>query len=122
MKELRNINHSFDLRVFGIGVTIRVGQKWALEVGQGEDFSLYVCPDPHSEPCPDHGCKFCGVGTKLGHWVGRLGELPRELLTLHNESARDMDVLLAMLREGYGPDVSSTTIVTALIYERLSIV
>lgn len=119
-KELRNIKHTFDTSVGDVGVTIRLGTKWADETPRGTTLLLYNCDEAHIDACDVHGCEFCGTGAKIGHWTGMLKELPASLLVMeHNEQARTMEGLMSLLNIAY-PGIMVTDHITALIYQRKS--
>jgi rubredoxin len=117
MKDLKNIDHTFDVEVGDVGCTIRKGTKWS-EVPPDEHLTLWNCPHPHSGDCDPFECKHEGSGNVVGFWLGEFGKLPPSLVAIeHNKSARDMDVLREMMKVGYGK-INDDDIVTALIYER----
>ena len=108
---LRNLDHGFDLTVGEVGVSVRYGNKWAVE--QGFEFDLV---EQYSNP--DHEDKVVGRGRALGFWRGPFNELPGNLLNIeHNFDARNYHILKDMLSYSY-PDFTEESEVTALIYER----
>jgi hypothetical protein len=118
---LQNINHSFDVKMGDVGVTIRKGDKWS-KVPVGTTLELWRCTQAHAGiPChTDMGCQFCGEGITLGSWYGQMGVLPDALLAMeHNVDARNYSVLMGMMQDAYGEDFDETADVTALIYQRL---
>ena len=120
--QLKNIKHGFDVNRGDVGVTVRKGTKWS-GYREGTMLDLWECEEGHPGDCATYGkCLYRGSAKILGSWVGRLVELPPSLLAMeHNIEARDMSVLKMMLILGYG-QISDDDIVTALIYERVSVV
>lgn len=117
---LQNINHSFDIPMGDVGVTIRKGDKWD-KVPVGTSLMLWRCTHAHPGViCHDDiGCRFCGSGTTLGSWYGEMVNLPASLLSMeHNVEARDYNILMGMMQDAYGQDFDENTDVTALIYKR----
>ena len=109
---LKNLDHSFDLRLGEVGVTVRAGTKWQIDVGT--KFKLV-------EQYTDNSMEFrVGYGKAIGWWSGKFNDVPQPLLSMeHNVAARDRWVLFNMMQAGYGDDFSGKSIVTALIYERI---
>ena len=117
MKDLKNINHTFDVAVGDVGCTIRKGDKWSKEP-VGEGIMLWNCSKGHDGKCLA-GCKCEGTGVIVGSWTGKFGELPPSLVAIeHNRDARDMEVLREMMKAGYG-EINDSDLVTALIYYRI---
>ena len=117
LMQLKNINHTFDVGVGDVGVTIRKGSKW-YDVRECDEFELRICPKAHDGVC-NSLCKLVGLGKKIGNWKGTLKELPNALLKIeHNKKCRNREVLRQMLEVAY-KDVGNDTIVTALIYIRV---
>ncbi len=111
-KQLKNLDHTFDLACFDIGVTIRKGLKWAIQ--PNEKFHLV------EEFSDDKEDKLVGKGISLGFWTGDFFNIPSRLLKMeHNVCARNKEVLFDMMKEGYGDSFDEWTIVTALIYQRI---
>ena len=118
MIALKNVNHTFDVEVGDVGCTIRKGPKWS-EVPIGEPLCLMYCLRPHQGAC-DESCEHRGGGRVVGSWLGKLKDLPSTLLKMeHNRQARNKEVLISMLRAGYGR-ISDDDIITALVYFRAS--
>jgi len=120
MRQLKNLRHGFDVPVGHIATTVRKGTKWT-EVELGEELELWVCQKGHYGRCRPHfGCKLVGMGQILGHWVGKLKDIPRPLLEIeHNMAARDYNTLKHQLKQAYG-SITDDDVVTVLIYLRTS--
>lgn len=112
MKQLKNLDHSFDLNVSEIGVTIRMGDKWRLPKGE-----VFLLVEQYSDGSRD---RMAGSGVAVDSWCGAFEEIPDSLVALeHNKSARDKTVLFGMMKAGYGEQFDETSIVTAFTYRRL---
>lgn len=76
MIQLQNINHSFDVEVDEVGVTIRKGTKWSV-YNIGTEIELWNCSTFHKNNCSIRkGCKYEGKGKIIGYWVGLFDYLP----------------------------------------------
>lgn len=116
MKQLKNIAHTFDVELGGVGVTVRKGTKW-YDMPLNTELELRVCPKGHDGEC-NSLCEKAGEARIIGRWKGSLMNLPHALLSIeHNRDARDMEALKQMLKTGYG-SINKHDPVTALIYER----
>jgi len=119
MRQLKNINHTFDTPLGDVGCTIRKGSKWYDE-SIGNEVELRNCPKGHDGDC-NSLCHHAGTGKIIGHWKGPLINLPPTLLAMeHNVQARDPEKLREMLERGYGK-ICNEDIVTALIYIRTEV-
>lgn len=120
MKQLKNIDHSFDVSLGDVGCTVRKGSKWYDWANVGHEMELRVCPKGHDGEC-NSLCHNAGVGKVIGWWKGELCALPPALLAMeHSIKARDKEVLRSMLEAGYGGICDADT-VTALIYIRTKV-
>ena len=76
MKQLKNINHTFDIEFGEIGVTFRKGWKWS-NVKKRTLLELWNCPKAHSGDCtvntPLQRTGFGRGGLRLGRGGLRLG-------------------------------------------------
>jgi len=120
MRQLRNRCHGFDVPVGHIATTVRKGTGWA-KVELGEELELWVCHKDRYGRCrPPFVYELVGTGRILGHWVGKLKDIPRPLLEIeHNMAARDYNTLKYQLKQAYG-SITDDDIVTVLIYLRTS--
>ena len=114
IKELKNLDHSFDISVGDIGVTIRLGNKWSLNPGE-----VFHLVEQYSNERKD---EYVGQGKSIGFWYGKFSELPEKLLQIeHNIEARNKEILYNMMKAGYGDQFDIDSHITALIYERVSL-
>ena len=131
MLQLKNVQHDFDVVPGDVGVTVRLGPKWAKAYDDepGRFVDLWQCERPHDGACPEtvsneggYGTRCLGRGTArlIGYWYGKLAYVPAGLLTLeHEREARELSGLLTSLARAYGSRVTWDSEVTALIYERI---
>lgn len=119
MKQLKNINHSFDLKLNQIGTTFRKGNKWHTIKGMVE---LWNCREPHHGKCTkDKGCRYEGIGNIIGSWNGKFVDVPSNLIDIeHNNNCQNAMTLIKTLHQAYG-NFSIEDIFTVLIYERIEI-
>lgn len=117
MEQLKNINHSFDVKLGDVGVTIRKGTKW-YDKGLGTKMELRVCPKGHDGIC-NSLCTNAGMGEIIGRWKGAFANVPDALMSIeHNIECRNKDKCREMMERGYG-SLSPHDTVTALIYLRI---
>jgi len=135
--QLKNIRHDFDVAEGDVGVTVRLGRKWANRcTGHIVGVDLWECDKPHEGPCPlvekirEDGeviaevthCKYRGKAKVIGVWYGELHRLPPALLALeHEKSSRTLDGLRKSLKRGYGREIGDDEEVTAVIYYRTEV-
>ena len=128
MIQLLNTAHDFDIPVGAIGTTVRLGDKWVPAAQRRETVALWVVPagyTPDSKgPLYEDGCQMRGTARIIGYWTGYLGEAPEDLLILNDELlpvVQDRHELILSLERGYpDQDFHTLTLVTVLIYQRLT--
>ena len=127
IRQLKNVEHDFEVAVGDAGVTVRLGAKWQA-AATGEVVELWLCDEPHDGDCPielpdaDRAplCDQRGHGKILGWWTGAFTDLPVSLrLIEHEMMARTSKGLYDSMRRAYGDAFGSDSIVTALIYARI---
>ncbi len=113
---LYNVEHDFDVEVGEVGVTLRRGDKW-FKVPAGTQL-LLIRRDGSGDSAQE-GVQ--GTGEVVGHWYGRLMDLPARVIEKeHEPSSRLYTGLLASLRRAYG-EIAEQEMFTALVYRRLTV-
>lgn len=111
MKKIENLNHTFDLEVGEIGVTIRKGIKWYLHSNLSDRVELVENFNGVR--------KTVGLGKIIGYWIGEYHNIPEPLVRMeHNKKARSRKVLHKMMVKAYGK-IENTDYVIAVLYIRL---
>lgn len=102
--------HSIDVGVGEIGVTVRLGYKWAtLPIGK----SIYLCS------CSGRDHEIVGEAEVVGIWIGLFHTLPAKLIEQeHEKSSRMYSCLMKSMKKVYGAKFSENETVTALSYRR----
>lgn len=111
---LKNIDHSFDVPIGDVGVTIRKGEKWR-NIEIGTNLTLMNCKRAHKGTCLKT-CRHEGYGEVIGVYKFEARSIPNSLIKIeHNKEARDKEVLIKMLERAYGK-IKPMDILTAVIY------
>ena len=120
MKQLKNVDHTFDLMVGETGFTVRKGEKWYKNLKVGEIIELWKCSTQHTGQCSSSTCEYCGQGEIVYSSPEFFKNLSAELLLFqHNKKSRDYHFLFNTMLKSY-EKFSYNDVVSLVFYKRLN--
>ena len=104
--------HPIDTEVGQLGVTVRLGSKWADLVTHADQLELCVCTEDGMHIVVGHG-------TVEEVWCSPFYQIPARVIELeHEESSRVYSGLIHSMSRAYGSKFDEESTVTVLTYLR----